>query len=162
MAERLLPQSRPVVTDEPFRISVVGIARPQGSKSARIVRGRPILTDGFGDNPRKLKEWRHAIAEAARAWLAVHPPRAPFDEPLTFSATFYLPRPPSTPKRIAWPMRKPDLSKLIRAAEDALTGIVYVDDARITRLLVEKRFAIDAPPRVEICVMPVTERIDIS
>ena len=74
---------RPSVLDEPFRISVVGIARPQGSKSARIVRGRPILTDGFGDNPRRLKEWRGAIADAARAWLAVHPPRAPFDEPTT-------------------------------------------------------------------------------
>lgn len=149
---------KPAIVDEPFRISVVGIARPQGSKSARIVHGRPILTDGFGDNPRKLKEWRHAIAEAARAWLAAHPPRAPLDEPLAFMATFYLPRPPSTPKRIAWPMRKPDLSKLIRAAEDALTGIVYVDDARITRLLVEKRFALDAPPRVEICVRPIAEQ----
>ncbi len=39
---------KPSIVDEPFRISVVGIARPQGSKSARIVRGRPILTDGFG------------------------------------------------------------------------------------------------------------------
>ena len=146
--------------EEPFRISVAGVARPQGSKSARIVRGRPILTDGFGDKPRQLKEWRSAIAEAARAWLAAHPPRAPFDEPLTFAATFYLPRPPSTPKRIAWPMRKPDLSKLIRAAEDALTGIVYVDDARITRLLVEKRFALDAPPRVEICVQPIAGLCD--
>lgn len=59
-------------------------------------------------------------------------------------------------------MRKPDLSKLIRAAEDALTGIVYVDDARITRLVVEKRFAVDSPPRVEICVQPVATPINIS
>lgn len=36
------------------------------------------------------------------------------------------------------PRFKPDLSKLVRQTEDALSGIIYDDDARICRLYVEK------------------------
>jgi crossover junction endodeoxyribonuclease RusA len=46
---------------------------------------------------------------------------------------FTLPKPSSAPKRTrTWPMRYPDLSKLLRSTEDALTTAgVWADDARV-------------------------------
>ena len=97
-----------------------------------------------------VKEWRAAIAASARVWMALHGFPAPLDGPLLLEAIFYLPRPASASKRVTKPYRKPDCSKLIRAVEDALTGIAYVDDSRITFLVVRKRFAIGRAPGVEI------------
>jgi Holliday junction resolvase RusA-like endonuclease len=36
---------------------------------------------------------------------------------------------------------KPDLSKLIRCTEDAMTGIVFLDDAQVAELLARKVYA---------------------
>ena len=45
---------------------------------------------------------------------------------------FSLPRPKSAPKAVKHQARKPDLSKLVRATEDALTDAgVWEDDARV-------------------------------
>ncbi len=133
-----------------MKLTVIGIPVPQGSKSARVVNGRAIMTEGFGDKPRKLKEWRSVIGEHARLWLAENGMPAPLDCPVVLTATFYLPRPKSAPKRVIYPATKPDLSKLVRSIEDALSKIAYTDDARIVKLNIEKLFAIDSPPRVEI------------
>jgi Holliday junction resolvase RusA-like endonuclease len=46
---------------------------------------------------------------------------------------FTMPKPLSAPKtRRTWPMRTPDLSKLLRSTEDALTTAgIWRDDARV-------------------------------
>jgi Holliday junction resolvase RusA-like endonuclease len=144
------------------RIVVYGIPQPQGSKSARVlphevrakgdqcVGGRAILTEGFGEGPRDRKSWRDAVAEAGRAWLTAHDAPAPLDGPLVMWAWFYLPRPPSAPKSVTLPFRKPDNSKLLRSVEDALSGILYVDDARFVDSHISKRFAINTPPHAVI------------
>jgi Holliday junction resolvase RusA-like endonuclease len=41
---------------------------------------------------------------------------------------------------------KPDASKLLRALEDPMSGIVYTDDARIATVLVAKEYARDCDP----------------
>jgi Holliday junction resolvase RusA-like endonuclease len=48
---------------------------------------------------------------------------------------------------------KPDVLKLARAVEDALTGILYRDDAQIVTEVLRKRYG--DPPRVEIRLSPV-------
>lgn len=140
-----------------MKLIVYGEARPQGSKEARIVRGRAIMTDGFGDKPRRLREWRSAIAASARAWLSLNGSPAPIDGPVRLTATFYVARPKSAPKRVLVPATRPDLDKCVRAIGDALSKIAYTDDARIVDLIARKRFAVDSPPRVEIEVVPWTE-----
>ena len=59
------------------------------------------------------------------------------------------------PDAPAYPNVKPDLSKLLRAAEDAMTGVVWVDDAQVVEYgLLRKRYA-DEPgdqPGVRIVV----------
>lgn len=57
----------------------------------------------------------------------------PLDGPLVASMVFTLPKPASAPKRRqTWPQSAPDLSKLLRSTEDALTTAgIWRDDARV-------------------------------
>lgn len=137
-----------------MRITVYGVPVPQGSKSAFVVRGRAVVTDG--KKGPALREWRTSIGAAAREWLARHGAPAPIDGPIDLTATFYLPRPKSAPKRVVFPATKPDLDKLTRAIGDALSKIAYTEDSRIVDIHVRKRFAIESPPRVEIFVREMT------
>lgn len=40
-----------------------------------------------------------------------------------------------------WHSKKPDLDKLVRAVQDALTGIIYKDDGQVCRLTANKNYA---------------------
>jgi Holliday junction resolvase RusA-like endonuclease len=126
----------------------VGVPLPQGSKSARVVKGRAIVTEGFGEGPRNRRRWRDAVAEAARKWAGENGHPAPVDLPVRLRLTFYLPRPASAPRRVTQPAKKPDLSKLIRSVEDSLSGIIYADDARVVAIEASKEFALERTPGV--------------
>ena len=137
-----------------MELRVDGLPIPQGSKSAfPFKRGDGSIGVAVTEGKKKgaaLKEWRGAIAAAARVWIALNGRPAPADGPVVFNATFYLPRPASAPRRVTKPHKGLDLDKLSRAAFDALTGLAYTDDSRVTTMVVRKRFAIGLPPGVEI------------
>lgn len=105
-------------------INVVGVPAPQGSKR-HVGKGRMI------ESSKKVAPWREAVKSAAAAemdWSALR-----LDGPLVLEVSFYLSR-PKKPKA-AYPDRMPDLSKLIRATEDALTDAgVWADDARVVSI----------------------------
>jgi Holliday junction resolvase RusA-like endonuclease len=118
-----------------FYITVDGVPGPQGSKR-HVGNGRMV------ESSKKVKPWRKAVELAARAsmpkdWESL-------DGPLYVEIDFHLPRPKSAPKTIDIPaIRYPDVSKLVRATEDALTQCgVWADDARIVRELTSKRYAV--------------------
>jgi len=67
------------------------------------------------------------------------------DGALCVTIAFRLPRPKSKPKKFVLPTSKPDASKLARAAEDELTGIVWRDDAQVCKLVVTKVYATGIP-----------------
>lgn len=79
------------------------------------------------------------------------------DGPLALVVDFYVPRPkahigakgvkPSAPH---YPTTRPDITKLLRAVEDAMSGIVYRDDAQIVHQQAMKRYG--EPARCEILV----------
>jgi Holliday junction resolvase RusA-like endonuclease len=139
--------------------TVLGVARPQGSMKPFLPKGArfPIVTH---DNKASLMPWRQDVAgaaEKARLERGIFSGVWPTSEAVELRATFFLPRPlghfgkkglrPSAPR---FPSKKPDLSKLVRAAEDALSGIVYDDDARIVSERVRKLYADGGkPPRAE-------------
>jgi Holliday junction resolvase RusA-like endonuclease len=102
---------------------VYGMPGPQGSK--RHV-GRGVMIE----SSKKVKPWREAVKFAA---LEARAGAAPLDGPLVARMVFTLPKPVSAPKRSrTWACRKPDLSKLIRSTEDALTDAgFWADDARV-------------------------------
>lgn len=75
------------------------------------------------------------------------------DEPLRVWMTFTVPKPTSAPKRRAiLPSKLPDLSKLVRSTEDAITDAgMWRDGARVVECIASKRYpgegmnALDAP-----------------
>jgi Holliday junction resolvase RusA-like endonuclease len=112
-----------------IELVVYGAPAPAGSK--RFVglskTGRGLLVESSA----KVKPWRQdvkAAAEGARASL-----HAALDGPLRVWMVFTLPKPASAPKkRRTRPDRKPDLSKLARSTEDALSDAgLWADDARV-------------------------------
>lgn len=145
-----------------MKLTVIGLPVPQGSKSAHPFRrkdGSLGVAVHEGGKAAKLKDWRASIASAAQLWIEQNGMPTPLNGPLALEVIFELPRPKSAPKRVLYPSTKPDLSKLIRAVEDALTGIAYVDDARIVKLLVGKVFA-SGPPCVKILLLPIDEYLN--
>lgn len=123
-----------------------GIAAPGGSKKAFFNPKnphRPIITDDAGE---KNKTWRSVVAIAAREEYRGRPL---LDEPLHVEFHFKFPRPKGHFRakdgslKLDAPLFKtsmPDLTKLIRAAEDALTGILWVDDACIAIQVASKTY----------------------
>lgn len=138
-------EEEPVATRADLVIRVPGVPAPQGSLRAFTRNGRAWATS---DNPR-TRPWKAAVtAEAARAVEAAALANPAFGrEPVGVSVTFRLPRPrghygkrgllPSAPR---YPAGMPDLDKLARAVLDALTGIVWRDDAQVVALDVYKRY----------------------
>ena len=126
---------------------VYGLPRPGGSKTAFYNKklGRAMIVDAC----KTVKTWRQDVKTAA---LSVKPD-ALFDGCLRFDCTFLMPRPKGhfrTGKNAhllrdtapPCPNTKPDLLKLGRSTEDALTGIMWVDDARIVHEILSKSFAV--------------------
>ena len=140
-----------------------GVAQPQGNKTAFVRNGRAIITEGRRPEAREaFAGWRASVATAARDWQQAQGGVAVLDGPLDVEVTFYLPRPVSTPKRVVYPTKRPDLDKLTRVIGDSLTGIIIADDSVIVSLLAKKRFAIDGPPRAEIRVSQIESVFDAA
>lgn len=124
---------------------VAGLPAPGGSKRpVPIGKGRVALID----DAKRNGPWRERVAsEGQQAMAGLHL----LDGPLGLSMRFVLPRPKGhfgTGKNAArvkasaprWPVVKPDATKFLRAAEDALTKVVWVDDATIVRQFVSKDY----------------------
>jgi Holliday junction resolvase RusA-like endonuclease len=63
---------------------------------------------------------------------------------------FYFAKPKSTKKSVTSKTTKPDVDKLLRAALDGMTGIIYEDDSQVTDAKVGKFYGL--PERAEIIV----------
>lgn len=86
------------------------------------------------ESSKAVKPWREDVKAAAEKAIANQLGSLyPIDAPLIVRMVFTMPKPASSPKRRrTWPSRIPDLSKLIRSTEDALTAAgVWRDDARV-------------------------------
>lgn len=108
---------------DPIVIIAYGQPAPQGSKRHL---GNGIMVE----SSKKVRPWRQDVKAAAEL---VRGTRAPMDCPIVVRMVFTMPKPVSAPKRRrTWPCRTPDLSKLIRSTEDALTDAgIWRDDARV-------------------------------
>ena len=113
--------------------TVYGEPIPKGSSKAFVVHGRARITN---DNPR-TRSWQALVSDAAHLAVADEPPIA---GPVAVHLRFTMPRPKSRPKPWMQPDRKPDLDKLQRAALDALTGPVFVDDGQVIDITATKRY----------------------
>ena len=114
-----------------IEFTVYGTPAPQGSKKfvGTDKAGRGILVE----SSKKVRPWRMDVKEAAGAARTAH--GGTLDGPLVVSMVFTVKKPASAPKsRQTWPDRMPDLSKLLRSTEDAITDAgLWADDARVVR-----------------------------
>jgi len=130
---------------------VLGLAAPQGSK---------VLTKWgvMREANKNTMPWRQQVAGCAKQAMG---DRAPTLMCVTLLVTFFFTRPRGhyrTGKNARLLRRgaglykpsKPDLSKLVRAIEDAMTGIVYRDDAQITSLHATKLYSSEARTSITI------------
>jgi Holliday junction resolvase RusA-like endonuclease len=135
--------------------TVLGEAQPQGSKTV----GRNHAGDSYvrEDNP-KTQPWRQAVAAAATAAMDGRQVRT---GPVELRIVFVFPRPqghfgtgrnagrlkPSAPLYVR---TRPDVDKLLRAIGDALTGVVFRDDAQAVIVRAEKHYG--EPPCAHVIV----------
>jgi Holliday junction resolvase RusA-like endonuclease len=140
-----------------IELVVYGRPAPQGSKVAsRTKDGRLFVREA---SPR-LRDWRHEIARTAREQVDIPEPLAC---PVCLSLAFEFPRPRShftrkgaLRKGAPFIPSRPDLSKLVRAVEDALTGILWRDDGQVAMIHSCKSYVRDiAEPRCRIFVYPI-------
>jgi crossover junction endodeoxyribonuclease RusA len=126
---------------------VPGQPSAQGSK--RYV-GRGVMLD---TDP-KLKSWRALVAETC-------PKGTFFNGPIRLTAVFHYLRPKAHYGRKQgepylkadaphFKASKPDADKLARAIGDALTGVIYKDDAQIVMLEIVKVYAEVMGVRIEV------------
>jgi Holliday junction resolvase RusA-like endonuclease len=151
---------------EPIKIVVYGTAAPAGSKTSFALKrkdgsyvkrpdGRIIVNTA--DSSKRSKPWKEMVAQAAGEQYDGEL----LDGPLAVEIRFFRPHAKShygSGRNAAilkqssplFPTMKPDVLKLARGVEDALSGVVYRDDSQIVREFLEKGF--DDPARCEIIV----------
>jgi len=120
-----------------MQITVHGNPAPQGSKRfvGHAKNGRGLMIE----SSKAVRPWREAVKWAALEALEPHELsigrhcNGALVGAVRVEMIFTVPKPKSAPKRRqTLPDRKPDLSKLIRSTEDALTDAgVWEDDARV-------------------------------
>lgn len=143
-----------------IRFQVLGKPQPAGSKKGFVnpKTGKVIITE----DAKKSKPWKQEVASTAEhavsgdeGWTVCDP------RPMRLEVAFILARPKghfgtgrnagtvreSAPR---YPATKPDATKLLRAVEDALTGVVWRDDAQVVEQAAWKIYG--EPERVEIKV----------
>jgi crossover junction endodeoxyribonuclease RusA len=125
-----------------LNITVHGIPAPQGSKKHV---GNGVMVE----MSKRLPSWREAVKTAA---VEAKGDREPMTGPVELYVNFHFPRPKShygtgrnaaTLKQSAplFVAKAPDLSKLIRSIEDALTEAgVWRDDALVVMVRAEKYY----------------------
>jgi Holliday junction resolvase RusA-like endonuclease len=150
-----------------FNFIVFGKPVPQGSKQAQAIYGKggkPVIKNGRvitvvrNDND-DLQNWRNQVADKAldvyRNATHTSPDNIKDPEliagPISLTIVFVRPRlkghfgtgrnagklKASAPEH---PISKPDTVKLARAVEDAMTGVIWVDDSQVVRHALTKRW----------------------
>lgn len=140
----------------PISFFVSGHPKTAGSKRAFIPKGwtRAIITDAAG---KAGKDWRHDVKQAAAAAYS----GPPLTGPLLVKMSFVMARPKShfrTGRRSSelrddaptWHVSKPDVLKMARAVEDALTGVIWRDDSQIASESIVKVFGTNIGVQVDV------------
>ena len=143
----------------PVQFTAYGLPKPAGSKRAFQHRhtGRIVVTDAAKGS----RAWKQEVASAARAAMTnavVTDSGLLPDGPLGLHVEFFVPRPKGhygarglRPTAPDYPTTRPDVTKLVRAVEDALTGVVWRDDAQVVVQTVSKHYG--EPARCEVAVI---------
>ena len=131
-------------------ITVIYDGTPQAKGRARFGRGHAYT-------PQATVDYQHDLGWCAKAGMGG---RKPITGPVKITALFELPVPASWSKArraaaIAHNIRptgKPDLDNYMKAALDAINGIVVVDDAQVVEISACKIYGVN--PKTILTVAP--------
>jgi Holliday junction resolvase RusA-like endonuclease len=126
-----------------IQFKVSGIPGTAGSKKFVGIgknTGRAIIIDASG---KKGKDWRNLVASTAQDAFT-----EPMHGPLRLDVHFVLPYRKldldknGIPKKTApfWHVTKPDTTKMLRAIEDAIKGIAWIDDSQVASQYATKTY----------------------
>ncbi len=119
-----------------------GIPVPQGNLKPFTYKGQDgTVRASMAEGTKGLHPWRASLGYVAL--MAKNESQHPGffgREPVLLRAEFIFPRPKGLPKYVRAKVSNPDLSKLVRAIEDAITGILIGDDAQVVRIEAGKRY----------------------
>lgn len=137
-----------------IQFTVYGDPAPKGSARAFVPKGwtRPVITSAT----KGLKDWERKIAAVA----SLQSNGILFTGPLELNISFHLSRPKSLPTKTVDHTKRPDLDKLIRGATDALTGVIWKDDAQLVVITAAKYYAAttEEAPRAVFAISTLEER----
>lgn len=129
---------------------VLGQSIPQGSTKSFYIKklNRVVTTHGN----KSTDSWRLRIATEAQKAQADHLfYNSDKTQAYTVTCEFVMERPRSTPKKIIFDTKRPDLDKLIRSVLDAITDVLIPDDAQVVGLKASKRYcSTNEPPHLHI------------
>lgn len=144
---------------------VHGDASPQGSKK---ITGKPGGFARLVDVDKNLHPWRETIAQTAMAagWIG----DAMLDEAVAVGLVFVTARPAGHfNKKGALKLSAPilpatwkDIDKLMRATLDALTGVCWKNDARVSLSRLAKVYGRPSGVIVEVCTLNGADLFDVD
>ena len=147
---------------ETIHFVAFGLPSPGGSKNAfrNPHTGRIVVVDAGG---KKTRTWRTVVAHAAKIAMAGGELMQP---PLSLVIEFRMPRPKWHYKSNGlikddapyFPIVRPDLTKLLRSTEDAMTGIVWHDDSQIVEQNIHRTYSSVEDTGARITVYSITSR----
>jgi Holliday junction resolvase RusA-like endonuclease len=132
---------------EYVHVIIFGKPQPQGSTKAFAVKNRAYITD----SNKNLRPWRQQVSLSSMFAMKERGQKC-LDRsiPVKMTVDFFFDKPKSTKRSILHKVTRPDLSKLTRAVEDGMTGIVFADDSQVVESYTFKHFG--QPERTEVSV----------
>jgi len=70
-------------------------------------------------------------------------PDLPMESAVGVVLTIHVERPRSAPKRVRYPVKRPDADNVVKSILDGMNGILYRDDSQVVTGRWEKIFAVD-------------------
>ena len=123
-----------------FRFTLIGEIVPQARPRISTRSGLPKAYDS-----EKSRDFKEYVSHMAYQSMDGH---EPFSGPIVVSICVYR-RVPSTWSKLKvaraldnmiFPTGRPDVDNLAKGIMDGMTGVVWVDDAQVVRLIVEKKY----------------------
>ena len=121
-----------------------------------VAKGRPRFAmrgiKAIAYTPDRTKQWEKAAKRIIKAVMKGGPP---MEGPVYVCCEIYMPKPKKMTR--SHHTIKPDIDNFVKNAFDAMNGIVFIDDAQITRITAFKEYSDD--PRVVIHVSEIEQSL---
>jgi crossover junction endodeoxyribonuclease RusA len=124
-----------------FFVPGLPVAQPRQRTRVVATAGR-TFTQNYTPSTHPVQDWKATIRLAASSQT-----EPMMEGPLMLGVDFVFPRPKSQTRKAGnvatWKATKPDWDNLGKALADALTGILWRDDAQLAVVLIRKKVAGD-------------------